>query len=119
MATSNIKLYAHGVPNGQDIWGNPGADIQYIEAFYGRRSSIPSQVFLEIMKFDGEIYSYYTYFRYGNFQEKEGRSGGYFALTLRVNYYYVDIQNIYNLLEASFNKYTKVSQVNKYQLACL
>ena len=115
MATYNIKLYAHGVPNGQDIWGNPGADIQYIEAFYGRRSSIPSQVFLEIMKFDGEIYSYYTYFRYGNFQEKEGRSGGYFALTLRVNYYYVDIQNIYNLLEASFNKYitgTVLEQTN-------
>lgn len=105
MATYNIKLYAHGVPKGQDIWGTPNAEAQYIEAFYGRQASVPSQMFIELMQFDGAINSYYTYFRKGNVQDKDGRAGGYFALTIRINYYYTDIQNIYNLLEAAFNKY--------------
>lgn len=102
----NIKLFVHGVPNGQDVWGNPGADAKYIEAFYGRKSYVSSQMFLEVMQFGGETGAYYTYY-YNNskLQEKGGRTGGYFALTLRINYYYADIQNIYNLLEAAFNKY--------------
>lgn len=101
----NIKLFVHGVPNGQDIWGNPGADIKYIEAFY-RKSNVASQMILEVMQFGGETNAYYTYF-YSNdkIQDEQYRNGGYFALTLRINYYYADIQNIYNLLEAAFNKY--------------
>lgn len=102
----NIKLFVHGVPNGQDIWGNPGVDAKYIEAFYGRKSPVISQMLLEVMQFGGETNAYYTYY-YCNpkLQEKDGRTGGYFALTLRINYYYADVQNIYNLLEAAFNKY--------------
>ena len=49
----NIKLFVHGVPNGQDIWGNPGADAKYIEAFYGRKSNVASQMILEVMQFGG------------------------------------------------------------------
>lgn len=105
MATYNIKLYAHGVPNGQSIWGKLDTDAQYIETFYGRKSSVPSQMLVEVMQFDGKTNSYYTYFRHGNFQDNGGRPGGYFALTLRINHYYRDIQNIYNLLEAAFNKF--------------
>lgn len=102
----NIKLFVHGVPNGQDIWGNPGADAKYIEAFYGRKSNVASQMILEVMQFGGETNAYYTYFYYNDkIQDKQNRLGGYFALTLRINYYYADVQNIYNLLEAAFNKY--------------
>lgn len=102
----NIKLFAHGVPNGQDIWGNPGEDAKYIEAFYGRKSNIPSQMFVEVMKFGNETNAYYTYFYYHEkIQDSVNRPGGYFALTLRINYYYADIQNIYNLLDAAFNKF--------------
>lgn len=102
----NIKLFVHGVPNGQDIWGNPGSDAKYIEAFYGRKSNVASQMILEVMQFGGETNAYYTYFYYNDkIQDKQNRTGGYFALTLRINYYYADIQNIYNVLEAAFNKY--------------
>ena len=102
----NIKLFVHGVPNGQDIWGNPGADAKYIEAFYGRKSNVASQMILEVMQFGGETNAYYTYFYYNDkIQDKQNRLGGYFALTLRINYYYADVQNIYNLLQAAFNKY--------------
>ena len=109
-----IKLFVHGVPNGQDIWGNPGEDAKYIEAFYGRKSNVPSQMFLEVMQFGGETYAYYTYFYYHDkIQDSTNRTGGYFALTLRINYYYADIQNIYNLLEAAFNKFV-IGSVMEY-----
>ena len=102
----NIKLFVHGVPNGHDIWGNPGADSKYIEMFYGRKSNVLSQMFLEVMQFAGETNAYYTYFYYNDkIQDKSNRTGGYFALTLRINFYYADIPNIYNLLEAAFNKF--------------
>lgn len=103
----NIKLFVHGVPNGQDVWGSLGADAKYIEAFYGRKSNVASQMILEVMQFGGETNAYYTYFYFSDkIQDKiNNRLGGYFALTLRINYYYADIQNIYNLLEAAFNKY--------------
>lgn len=102
----NIKLFVHGVPNGQDIWGNPGADAKYVEAFYGRKSNVLSQMILEVMQFAGETNAYYTYFYYNDkIQDASSRTGGYFALTLRINYYYADIPNIYNLLEAAFNKF--------------
>ena len=110
----NIKLFVHGVPNGQDIWGNPGEDAKYIEAFYGRKSNVPSQMFLEVMQFGGETNAYYTYFYFHDkIQDSTNRTGGYFALTLRINYYYADIQNIYNLLEAAFNKFV-IGSVMEY-----
>lgn len=114
----NIKLFVHGVPNGQDIWGTPGADVKYIEAFYGRKSNVASQMILEVMQFGGETNAYYTYFYYNDkIQDKQNRIGGYFALTLRINYYYTDIQNIYNLLEAAFNKYV-IGSVLEYTAGC-
>lgn len=101
----DIKLYAHGVPDGQDIWGNKDASATYIETFYGRRSNVESQMFIEVKHCAGQVNVYYTYYKCGNILEKGGRSGSYFALTLRINFYYAYVQNIYNLLEAAFNKF--------------
>lgn len=101
----DIKLYAHGVPDGQDIWGNKDARATYIETFYGRRSNVESQMFIEVKHCAGQVNVYYTYYKCGNILEKGGRSGSYFALTLRINFYYADVQNMYNLLEAAFNKF--------------
>lgn len=105
MSKYNIKLFVHGVPNGQDVWGSPNIERNYIETFYGRQSSVNYQMFVEVMQFGNDVNTYFTYYTNNNIQEKEGRSGSYFALTLRINYYYADVQNIYNLLEAAFNKY--------------
>lgn len=107
----DIKLYAHGVPKGQCSWGVGNLDGNYIDTFYGRKSSVPTQMFVEIRQFGSSVYSYYTYF-VGNTSDYSGRSGGYFALTLRINYYYADIQNIYNLLDAAFKKFIIGSVIN-------
>lgn len=101
-----IKLYAHGTPNGHCTWGVGDFDRYYINNFYGgRKSKVSIQMLVEVRQFDSSVYCYYTYLRTGNVCDNDGRSGGFFALTLRINYYYADIQNIYNVLDAAYNKY--------------
>ena len=100
-----IKLYAHGVPNGQSTWGVENFDGNYIETFYGRKSKVSTQMFVEVRQFGTSTYCYYTYLRANNIYDYNRRPGSYFALTLRINYYYADIQNIYNLLDAAYNKF--------------
>lgn len=99
-----IKLYAHGVPKGQGLWCVENLDSNYIDSFYGRKSNVPAHMLVEVRQFASTSNCYYTYF-VGNTCDKDGRTGGYFALTLRINYYYADIRNIYNLLDAAFNKF--------------
>lgn len=101
----NIKLYVHGVPMGQSTWGVENIDSSYIETFYGRKFMVPTHMLVEMRKCASSAFCYYTYMPTDNTQDINGRPGGYIALTLRVNYYYADIQNIYNLLEAAYNKF--------------
>lgn len=101
----DIKLYAHGVPKGQSTWGVGNFDGNYIDTFYGRKSNVPIQMFVEVRQFGSSTYCYYTYMCTGNVCDNSGRTGSYFALTLRLNYYYADVQNIYNLLNAAYNKF--------------
>ena len=109
----DIKLYVHGVPDGQNTWGVENFDRTYIEGFYGgRKSNLVAQMFVEVRHSNSSTYCYYTYIRTGNVLENGGRSGGYFALTLRIDYYYADIQNIYNVLDAAYNKFIVGTIVN-------
>lgn len=101
----DIKLYVHGVPKGQCTWGVSSSDNHYIDTFYGRKSDVSKLMFVEVKQFGAETNCYYTYYRTGSYTDKDGRTGGYFALTLRLNYYYVDIQNMYNILDAAYKKF--------------
>lgn len=101
----DIKLYAHGVPKGQSTWGVESFDSNYIESFYGRKSNVTAQMIVEVRQFGTSTNCYYTYLRTGNVCDNSGRAGSYLALTLRINYYYADIQNIYNLLTAAYDKF--------------
>ncbi len=104
----NIKLFVHGVPpKGQQIWGADGRSNKYFESFYGRKASVRPQLLIESYLIDGTPYFYYTYWQNGNIIGRDGKTGSpYFALTLRIEkYYYADVVNIYNLLDAAFNKY--------------
>lgn len=100
-----IKLYTHGVPRGQSTWGVRDFDANYIDTFYGRKSNVPVQLIVEVRQFNSSTFCYYTYLRTDNICDKTGRTGSYFALTLRINYYYADVQNIYSLLDAAYNKF--------------
>lgn len=103
----DIKLLVHGVhPTGQQMWGVAQNDLHYIEAFYGHLTNVPSLLLVEVRSTGTEDgYCYYTY-QHNNILGRDGRTGtAYFALTIRINMYYADVVNMYNILEAAYNKW--------------
>lgn len=108
MNQDKIKLYVHGVPKGQDTWGLRDVnsiEAQYIRTFYSPGANDNEQMYVDIQQYDGRTSSYYTYKR-GKTIDNDNRPGGYCAVTIRVDdYYYADIQNMFNLLKAAFEKY--------------
>jgi len=101
----NLNLFVHGVPKGQKIWGPQEDDRIYIESFYGRKANVEVQLIVDIIQTSGNVNSYYTYFRNGNILDNDSRAGSYFALTVRVNAYYTDVSNMYNILDAAYHKF--------------
>ena len=100
----NIKLLVHGVPYGQKKWGADEEDSRYLSSFYGPKSEIPEVMKVEIMASGKEVCCYYTFLKGINVCDFNGRSGSYVALTFKVNAYYADILNIYNILKAAYEK---------------
>lgn len=100
----NIKLLVHGVPYGQKKWGAEEEDSRYLSSFYGPKWTIPEVMKVEIMTFGKDVYCYYTFLKGINVCDFNGRSGSYIALTLKVNAYYADTLNIYNILKAAYEK---------------
>ena len=103
----DIKLYVHGVPSeGQQVWGSVKDGQSYIENFYGRKSSVITQLITENIPLNGNNCCYYTYLRSNDIIGRDGRAGSsYFALTLCMSHLYTDLVNLYNVLDASFNKF--------------
>ena len=100
----NINLFVHGVPMGQKIWGPRGDDQIYISSFYGPKWDAPEVMKIDIMTFGGVFYCYYSFVKGQNVFDSQGRAGSYFALTLRVNAFYADVQNFYHILKAAYDK---------------
>ncbi len=100
----NINLFVHGVPMGQKIWGLVSEDRPYISSFYGPKWDAPEVMKIDIMTFGGITYAYYSFIKGQKLCDSQGRAGAYFALTLRLNAFYADIQNIYNILKATYEK---------------
>ena len=64
MSTYTFNLYVHGVPSGQDVWGLRDSNVpeaQYIRSFYGQSLDGKSQMYVDILQYDGRTSSYYTY----------------------------------------------------------
>jgi len=99
-----LNLFVHGVPKGQKIWGPQESDHIFLENFYGRKPNVDVQLLVDIFQFGGNLNCYYTYLKGGNILDKDNRPGSYFALTVRVNEYYTDLNNMYNILEAAYQK---------------
>ncbi len=100
----NISLSVHGVPMGQKIWGPKGDDQRYLSSFYSPKWDTPEVMKVEIMTFGGLTSCYYSFIKGQNVCDSQGRAGSYFALTLRINAFYVDVQNMYNILKAAYEK---------------
>ena len=100
----NINLYVHGVPMGQKVWGPKGDDHIYMSSFYGPKWDVPEVMKVEVMTFGGNTYCYYSFVKGQKVFDYQGRAGSYFALTLRINAFYTDIQNLYGILKAAYDK---------------
>lgn len=97
----SIDLFVHGVPSGQKVWGSTSEGLDYVKNQYSNEEHAPD--FLKVEKVNDAIY--YTFFRTQAVRDVNGRPGGYFALTLRINMYYGDVQNLYKVLEAVYRKF--------------
>lgn len=100
----NISLFVHGVPMGQKVWGPKGDDQIYMSSFYGPKWDVPEVMKVEIMTFGGIPYCYYSFVKGQKVFDYQGRAGSYFALTLRISAFYADIQNLYGILKAAYEK---------------
>lgn len=99
----NINIFIHGVPRGHKVWGPKEADAQYFGSFYGPKWELDEVMKVEVMTFGGATHTYYTFVKGLNVCDSEGRTGAYFAITMRINAFYANVQNIYNLMSTTFN----------------
>lgn len=102
----SISIYIHGVPNGQNIWNvKEREDINYIDTLY-KSSGSNVQMIVETKQCNQKKFCYYTYMRANNvLDQPTGRAGAYFAITVKLNHYYADLSNMYNVLNVAFIKY--------------
>ena len=100
----NINLFVHGVPMGQKIWGPKGDDSMFLSSFYGPKWDTPEVMKVDVRTFGGSTYCYYSFVKGKNVCDANGREGAYFALTVRINAFYADVQNMYNILKATYDK---------------
>lgn len=114
------ELVYHGVPRGHQVWG--GTLDKYYETFYGSEEvyrnvykDVKALMILEIRKFEGKYFSYYTFINYKNVIAEDGRPGSYFAMTFKVEgHYCTAVHYLYDLLSQVYNKYvlSEVLSVN-------
>lgn len=100
----NINLYVHGVPMGHKTWGVLGEDSSFITNFYSQKWQAKELMQVDIMNCEGKTYSYYTFIKGQNVVAYDNRAGSYFALTIRMDAYYADLQNMYKILSAAYEK---------------
>lgn len=109
----NINLYVHGVPMGQKTWGVLREDDNFIGNFYRHKWPAKELMQVDIMEYKGKVYSYYTFVKGQNVMGYDNRTGSYFALTIRMDAYYADLQNMYKILSAAYEKMCVGSLVQK------
>lgn len=96
-----VQIAIHGVPAGQKWLCTDPQDEAYIKTFYNPKDwDVPE--FMKVERMADQVY--YTFVKCGHVSASDGRSGSYFGITLKMNAYYADIQNIYSILKAFYKK---------------
>ena len=105
-----VELFVHGVPNGVGFWGKE-EDRNYFSGFYDH-SSDEVKFLIQARAFKGKTYCYYNYLVYktigsqsANIVACDGRDGSYFGITLRLDAYCKDFDNMYRILDTLYNVY--------------
>ena len=115
----NYNFYVHGVPYGQDIWGD-GNDREVVKSYYNGDQNEQVRFVIDILPSKGKVF--YSYLIAHNVFDNGSRPGSYFAMTLAVEGHFCkDTSNLYDLFDQVFNKYcnkilTSQSSSFKYKI---
>lgn len=97
-----VTVILHGVPAGFKSFGKvDGQDKDYVQTFYNSNEWDEPE-FLKVERVANKMF--YTFIKCNNVNDHDGRSGSYLGITLRMNLYYADIQNIYSILKGVYKK---------------
>ncbi len=97
-----VHIIIHGVPAGQKLLGAENdRDTRYIQTLYNK-SEWDVTEFMKVERVADCVY--YSFIKCGNVCAHDGRKGSYFGITMRMNVFYADIQNIYSILQATYKK---------------
>lgn len=97
-----VTVILHGVPAGFKSFGKvDGQDKEYVQTFYNSNDWDEPE-FLKVERVANKMF--YTFIKCNNVNAYDGRSGSYLGITLRMNYFYGDIQNIYSILKGVYKK---------------
>lgn len=97
-----VTVILHGVPAGFKSFGKvDGQDKEYVQTFYNSNDWDEPE-FLKVERVANKMF--YTFIKCNNVNAYDGRSGSYLGITLRMNLYYADIQNIYSILKGVYKK---------------
>lgn len=99
-----VELFIHGVPKGQDFWGIK-EDQAYFSNFYAGNKDDEVRFLVETRKSNHQNYCYYTYLKYKDVVDADGRAGSYFGVSLRFDTYCKDVVTMFRILETAYNKY--------------
>lgn len=99
-----VKFFVHGVSKGHKTWGAEDTDIKYANAFYSVNWPLKEMMMVEVRENNGSPYCYYSFIRGEKVLGADNRDGFYMAITLRMNACYTDLQNMYNILRAAYEK---------------
>ena len=111
-----VELFVHGTPLGADFWGKK-EDKNYFVPFYNG-SSDELKFLIQIRPLNGKPYCYYNYMVYKDVICNNGRSGGYFGISLRFDAYCNDAMTLYRILDTIYNVYVlgKILKADKSKL---
>lgn len=102
----DVEVFIYGTPIGNSFYGKK-EEKNYFDTLYNSREN-QNFLLVNIRKAeDNNIYCYYNYLIYQKVIGKEGRSGSFFGITLRLDAYCMDIKNIYGILNTTYNTYIK------------
>lgn len=107
----NVEVFIYGTPTGNCFYGKTDEKI-YFDTFYnGDKANYLS---VKIRKAgDNKVYCYYNYLVYQNVIGKQGRPGSFFGITLRLDAYCMDIQNIYRILDNVFWSFINIKGITQ------
>lgn len=98
-----IELIVHGIPKGFQAWSDKDQNNGFVNSYY-REHKYAEQMLVELCRVENPPTVWYTYL-VKETKDAEGRSGGYFGFSLKMNQLYTDFPNVYHILDATFHKY--------------